>query len=98
MLNFLQFGKSKQTWLQDFSMESHDKELVAERDKPTKELHKMQKELEKAKKDTEKAKAEAEKYKKENENLRKNAKRKGLDKLAVSPRPRIVLEVREILE
>ena len=70
---------------------------MAERDKLSKELDKTQKELEKAKKDTEKVKAEAEKYKKENEKLKRSGKRKGLDKLAVSPRPRIVLEVREFL-
>ena len=70
---------------------------MAERDKLSKELDKTQKELEKAKKDTEKVKAEAEKYKKENEKLKRSGKRKGVDKLAVSPRPRIVLEVREFL-
>ena len=84
----------KESMLAPFlQLETHNKELVAERDKFCKELDKSQKELDKAKKDTEKAKAEAEKHKKEAEKLRKDAKKKGLDKLAVSPEPRIVLEV-----
>ena len=74
-------------------LESRNKELVAEKDKFCKELNKSQKELEKARKDTEKAKAEAEKHKEEAKKLRKGAKRKGLDKLGVSPEPRVVLEV-----